>query len=392
MPVDLIIRNGRVIDPAQGIDAVLDVAIAEGTIAALEPAMVNESGAEELALTGQLVTPGLIDLHAHVASDLVSLAVEPDRAGVEAGVTTVADAGSTGYLNFPAFRKFVIAPAQTDVFVFLHVAPFGEAILPEVAYDHSDVDAILKVIQEHRDMVRGVKVRAVKELLAGTGIDVLDMARRIAREAGLPLMVHVGTEDDEAHPEEAITSLTTRVLGMLDREDVITHAYTDKPGGIFHPDGTPVDGLEAALARGVLLDAAPGRGHLNFELARVALERGYPPAALGTDVVKLDDQPHFYHVAAVASKFMALGLSLHDAVKALTINPARILGIEDRAGSLKVGMPADLTITSFHGGEFMYHDGRAGHTIRGAVNLAPQFVIKHLMQREMEKMKQRQAH
>ncbi len=143
-------------------------------------------------LRGKLVCPGLIDTHAHVSRDLVSLAVDPDEAGVFAGVTSVIDAGSTGYLHLPPFRKYVIAQARTDVFVFLNISPFGEVVLPEVGFDLVDEGAFLATIEDNRDVVCGIKVRAIGELIYATKIDVIDLAVRIARKAGLPLMVHLG--------------------------------------------------------------------------------------------------------------------------------------------------------------------------------------------------------
>jgi dihydroorotase len=378
MQADSLIRGGRVIDPSQGIDRQMDVAILDGCIAALEEALPADGARQMLDATGKLVVPGLIDLHAHVAADLISLAVEPDDAGVNTGVTTVVDAGSTGRTNLHAFRKFIVSQARTDVFVFLNIAPFGEAVLPEVGFEVADEDEVLRTIAANRDVVRGIKVRAIGELMYATKVDVIGLAVRVARRAGLPLMVHLGMGFAEPVGQAEIDAFIARLLGMLESGDVLTHAFTDKPGGVFHPDGTPVPGLEKALGRGVLLDAAPGRGHLSFKLAGAALGRGFVPHALGTDVVKLaDEQPHFYNVAAVASKFMALGMTLADAIAAVTVTPARILGESDRRGSLKVGMPADITVLTLHEGDFLLHDGRAGNMISGQAFLSPARVVKN---------------
>ncbi len=377
MHTDLLIQGGRVFDPSQGIDRVMDVAIADGKIVALD-APPDAETAQTIDATGRLVCPGLIDIHAHVSRDLVSLAVDPDEAGVLAGVTTVNDAGSVGYLHLHPFRKFVISQARTDVFVFLNVSPFGEVVLPEVGFDILDEAAFLATIAANRDIVRGIKLRAIGELIYANKVDVVDLAVRIARKAGLPLMVHLGMGFKEPLSAEEIEAFITRILGVLEKGDILTHAYTDKPGGVFRLDGTPLPALESALSRGVYLDAAPGRGHINFNLARLALQRGFTPQAFGTDVVKLDEeQPHFYNVAAVASKFIALGLSLKDAIAAATCNPARMLNEQDKRGSLKPGMAADISILGYHEGEFLFHDGRAGNLIPGNVFLSPETAIKN---------------
>ncbi len=177
---------------------------------------------------------------------------------------------------------------------------------------------------------------------------------------------------------DLINDFITHMLGRLEKGDILTHAYTDKPGGVFHSDGTPLPGLEEAVVRGVNLDAAPGRGHINFKLAQAVLKHGFKPNTLGTDVVKLsDDQPHFYNIAAVASKFMALGLSLSEVIAAATCNPAKMLGMQDILGSLRPGMNADLSILEYLEGDFLFHDGRAGNLIPGNVFLLPQKVVKH---------------
>jgi dihydroorotase len=356
----------------------MDIAISDGRIASLAEHLSGEGAGQVLDATGKLVVPGLIDLHAHVSRDLVPLAVDPDDAGVLAGVTTVNDAGSTGYLQLHPFRKFVISHARTDVFVFLNVSPFGEIVLPEVGFDIVDEAAFLATIEANREVVRGIKVRAIGELIYANKVDVIDLAVRIARKSGLPLMVHLGMGFNEPLSADEIDNFITHILGMLEKGDILTHAFTDKPGGIFRNDGRPITGLEKALERGVFLDAAPGRGHLNFKLAQAAIAHGFFPQAFGTDVVKLDDeQPHFYNVAAIASKFLALGLSLTDSIAAATCNPARMLNEQDKRGSLRQGMPADISILGYHEGEFLFHDGRAGNLIPGNVFLSPQMVVKN---------------
>jgi len=376
MPYDLLIHDGRVFDPVQNIDRVMNIAVSDGKIATLD-APSNTEAKQTLNATGKLVCPGLIDIHAHVSRDLVSLAVDPDEAGVTAGCTTVSDAGSVGYLHLHPFRKYAISQARTDVFVFLNISPFGEVVLPEVGFDIVDETEFLKIIDTNRDVVKGIKLRAIGELIYANKVDVVELAVRIARKAGLPLMIHLGMGFNEPLTSDEIDSFITRLLGLLEKGDILTHAFTDKPGGVFRLDGTPLPGLESALTRGVYLDAAPGRGHINFNLVKAALARGFAPQALGTDVVKLpEEQPHFYNVAAVASKFLALGLSLNDVISAATCHPAKMLGEQEKRGSLKPGMQADISVLGYHEGEFLLHDGRVGNVIPANVFLSPQMTVK----------------
>jgi dihydroorotase len=378
MQADLLIRSGRVIDPSQGIDRVMDVAIGGGKIIGADDHLPAQGSHPIIDAQGLIVIPGMIDIHAHVSRDLITIAVDPDQAGVFSGATAVNDAGSVGYLHLHPFRKFAIAQARTDVFVFLNVSPFGEVVLPEAGFEIVDEIEFLNVIEANRDVVRGIKVRAIGELIYAAKVDVLDLAVRVARKAGLPLMVHLGMGFNEPLSADAIDTFISQVLGKLDKGDILTHVYTDKPGGIFRMDGSPIAGLEDALARGVYLDAAPGRGHIHFDLARAAIQRGFVPQSFGTDVIQLaEEQPHFYNVAAVASKFMALGISLNDAIAAMSVNPARMLNDSDRRGSLKIGMPADITLMNLHEGDFLFHDGRAGNVIAGKMFLSPQITIKN---------------
>ena len=365
------------LDPGLDLDGPKEILIKDGRIADLQDHIEPTASVEIMDVSGCLVTPGFIDFHAHVARDLVSLAVNPDRAGVETGVTTVCDAGSIGWVNFHPFEKFIVASAETRVLSFLHLAPFGEALMPEIGYGAVDEVALQRVLNQHRDMIRGIKLRLVEGVFLDRSVDTLGLGVRMAREAGLPVIVHIGLSPDTQISPDRIKASTTKLLGLLEAGDVITHAFTDKPGAIFNLEGEPVAGLDNALQCGVLLDAAPGRGHLNFNLARSAMARGYRPSALGTDVVQVDDeQPHFFNVAAVMSKFLALGLTLKEVVAAVTHQPARITGMQEEIGALVVGREADITISELHEGQFMFHDGRAMNMISGSAYISPQLCIR----------------
>jgi len=372
----MIITGGRVVDPAQGIDGIRDVAVSNGCIEKIGKQLPADTG-EIIDAKGMLVTPGLIDLHAHVAPDVIPLSVDPDEAGITTGVTTVNDAGSCGWLNFHMFRKYIWPRAKTRVYSFVHMAPFGEAILPEIGYEVLQEDKIIDIIESNRDVIRGIKIRAVGELIHANQASVPEKAKKIADRAGVPLMVHLGMDRNETLSKRTIDDFIASLLGLLEKGDILTHAFTDNPGGVFLPGGIPVPGLEDALSRGVLLDAAPGKGHFSFKVAGKAIQGGILPHALGTDVVKLDTaQPHFYNVAAIMSKFVALGVSLESTIAMATSNSAKMLSAESECGNLKVGSPADITIIEMKKGDFLFQDGRAGNQVPGELFLIPRLVIK----------------
>lgn len=376
---DLVIHGGVLIDPANGIHDRLDLAITDGKVSEVAAGIPPTAAQASIDASSLLVVPGLIDLHAHVAEAIVDLGVAPDRAGVQAGVTTVVDAGSTGYATFAGFRRFVLPQAHSDVFCFLHLSPVGEAVLPEVGYEAIDRDAMLAAIERNRDVIKGIKLRAVANVIGRTDCDVVAMARDLADAGGLPLMVHLGIGlDEQAPPDAAITAFMRRLLTALRPGDILTHVYTPKPGGVIGADGATLPEFRQAVERGVLLDVAAAAGHLSFKVALAGLAQGILPTTLSTDVTALiADRPHFSSLTVLMSKFMALGLSLDQVVAMTTLHPARALHETHRRGSLTPGLPADVTLLERVAGEFIFADGRAGNTITSREMLAPRLAIKN---------------
>jgi dihydroorotase len=378
MSYKLLIKGGRVIDPAQGLNDVLDIAVNQGEIAAVSANIPDSAAHKIIDAQGLVVTPGLINMHGHVAEAIVSFCLPPDDVGVYAGVTAVCDAGSTGYANFDAFRQLIIFGAQTDVFAFLHLSPIGEAIIPEIDYRDIDLDLMLDAINANRDIIRGIKIRAVGNVMAQADFDVVTMARKVADASGLPIMVHLGLDRGDVVDDEVVHHFTRHLLAHLREGDILTHIYTDKPGGVLQTNGVVFPGLQAILDRGVLLDVGSANGHLSFEVARAAIQQGILPTTLSTDVTALlDNDPQYASLTVLMSKFLALGLSLEQVVAMTTINPARALGEETRRGSLKVGMPADITLLELEEGAFSFLDGRPGNTIQGNQLLSPRFCLKN---------------
>ncbi|MFZ4614562.1 MAG: amidohydrolase family protein [Rectinemataceae bacterium] len=367
----ILVQGSRLFDPASGLNEVGDILIEEGRIAAL--GKVN-AGPEATVIRAQglLALPGFIDIHAHALSGLIPLCADPDAAGVHSGVTLVCDAGSAGWANLDEAAELLSRrKAAGKLSAFVHLAPEGEKYLPEQGYERWDGKAARSALGRHSDLVVGIKVRAVEAALLCKGIDVLATAAELAHDLGLPLMVHVGDKGCAALSVDDMYAQTTRILGLLHRGDILTHAYTPFAGGLFR-DGNPIPGLEAAIARGVLLDAAPGRGQFSFPLARRAIMRGFKPQLAGTDTVALPDpQPHFYCVATVISKFLALGLSLAEVVALATGNAARALGKAESAGALAVGRDADITLVRLERGLFVFTDGGPGNLRMGTELLRP---------------------
>jgi len=338
---ELLIKGGMVVDPAQGIHDQRDVGISQGKVVALASNILGEAK-KVIDAEGMVVTPGLIDIHTHVADGLFRLAVAPDKVGVLSGVTTVCDAGSLGYFNYEGLKRFVIPQARTDVFSFLHISSTGQPIIPEIwSWQNIDVEETLKTVAANRETIKGIKLRAI------------------------------------AFADDKINEFTREMLPLLDKGDILVHVFTHRKGAVIKPNGSALPELREAIERGVVLDVAHGSVGFSFEIARRAMERGILPTTLSTDVVSTTvDGPVVYSLPVTMSKFMALGLSLDQVIEKTTINPAQVLGEVQRRGSLKVGMPADVSLLQLTEGDFLFFDGKAGNTLGGKFLLTPKITLK----------------
>jgi len=290
----------------------------------------------------------------------------------------VIDSGSTGWANFRGFREFVISQAKTDILCFLHAIPAGQAVLPDVwGWYDVNPEATLKVIKDNRDVIKGIKIRANGGLIEELGIKAVKLAKKIAFDAGLPLRVHTGV-DDRTVESGKVEAFTRELLSILDKGDIISHIYTPLPGGMIRPDGTLVSELGEALKRGVLLDVGHAIFMFSFDQARKGLEQGILPTTLSTDFASPNfDSPVVLSLPVTMSKFMALGLSLEQVIEMTTINAALMVCDEERRGSLKVGLPADITIAELVEGDFAFYDRREKNTVlKGKYLFEPKMVIK----------------
>jgi len=368
---DLLIKGGRVIDPAQNIDDKLDIAISGDKIATVARDIPPVQSREVIDASGKIVTPGLIDLHCHVFDSIHKISVEPDIAGVRQGVTTVGDGGSAGEATFAAFPKYVIPAARTRVFCFLHLCSFGLIPEPELRdWDEVNLEAMAETIESHRDLIKGVKLRLVGSLVAREGIKVVETLQKIAKKFGLPIMVHIGDMDRQVPP-----SLTQELLPLMEPGDILSHIYTGNPGNPLRPDGTVLPEMRAAMERGVIMDTAIGRNNLNFEVAKKSLAQGILPTTLSTDLTHRSLTGPTYSLPVTMAKFMALGLDLKQVIEMTTINPARALNEADKLGSLKPGMEADVSILELSSGKWKLEDALQ-QTVEATQMLTPSLTIK----------------
>ena len=339
MEFDLILRAGRLLDPAGGRDEVGDVAFRDGKVAAVGEAARAGRGREERDAGGCLVIPGMIDFHAHVYWGGTSLGIDADALARRAGTTTWLDVGSAGPGNFAGFRKHVIEPSETRILAYLHVShagifAFSDTVMVGESTDMALMDAArcAQVAREHPDVIRGVKVRLGANTSGANGIAPLHHAIEAADRAGLPVMCHI----DRPPPRYV------DVLELLRPGDVLTHCYKPFPNAPTYADGRVREGCWAARERGVMFDIGHGAGSFAFEVARAMLAGGFPPDVISSDVHALCiDGPAFDQVTTL-SKFLCLGMPLDEVIARSTVEPARALK-RPELGSLKPGSAGDAS-------------------------------------------------
>ena len=370
---DLVIAGGRVFDPGQGIDAILDIAVTGDHIACIDKGIDSTRAGRVLDAADRLVVPGLVDLHTHVAAGLGELpadrhAITPDVAGVHSGVTTVVDAGTAGAANAAGFVDHVAADAKTRVFGFLNAGSRGILHAPEVREPADmDVAATVSAIQARPDVLRGVKVRMINPLILDLGMELPQTAKKMANEAGVPLMAHVGDIYGD-HPIAA--ELTPRLLDeVLTAGDIVAHACSPHVGALLG-GGELLAEAVAAKARGVFFDVAVGRANFSFEAARAVLDQGLVPDIISTDLVGRARFDLIHSLTECMGKLLALGLSLEDVVRMTTARPAQALGMQDEIGALKAGRVADISVLEVVEGDWVFRDV-TGASQRGTLALRP---------------------
>jgi dihydroorotase len=353
----LILKGGRVIDPSQKVDAVMDVAFADGKVAALSRQVAAEPGDEIRDVSGYFVVPGLIDLHTHVYWGGTSLGIDPDQFCRDSGVTTSIDTGSAGPGNFRGFREHVIQRSQARVLAYLHVSfagifAFSKTIMVGESEEMRMLaprDAVA-VADANRDLIVGIKVRVGKHASGTSGIHPLDIALQVADEAGMPLMCHI----DEPPPSY------DAVVDRLRPGDVLTHCFRPFPNTPCTAQGTVKESVQRARERGVLFDVGHGAGSFAFKTARTMMANGFLPDTISSDIHTLCiDGPAFDQVTTL-SKFLCLGMELSDVIAATTSNAAGAIR-RPEYGSLRAGSLGDATILSVDTGSFDYVDVTGEH-------------------------------
>jgi dihydroorotase len=396
----ILLKGGRVVDPASGLDAICDVAVRGSCIQAIGPNLPSVD-AEVIDCTSLLVLPGLIDTHAHVYQHVTgSFGLNADLCGVHSGVTTLVDQGGASCMTLPGFRHFVVEPAKTRVLAYLSAYLVGglEGHYYPALYrpDCVDVAATVKAAQANRDLVKGIKAHAEMGGFARWGIEVMQSAAEIGRRAALPVYLHFGQLWPLPHQGGLAVdpdSILTQVLALMKPGDVFAHPFSRHPGGFVDTNGSLHPLVKEAVAQGLKIDVGHG-SHFSFKMARTVLDAGVLPDTLGADMhghntkaaapTGAADEDADQHLFAGKTRFslvsamtsmLALGLSLEQVVAMVTVNAAAMIGMPDELGRLRAGGPADISVLSDARGRWVLNDNE-GTQVEATRLLQPVFCLR----------------
>ena len=338
---DVIVKGGRVIDPAAKLNAIRDVAIAGGRIAAVK-ANIAADAAEMIDARGKLVVPGLIDIHTHAAR-----ATDGPALCLADGVTGFIDAGSQGADRISE-TVAVAKSAPQQARVLINIGRAG--ILPEgdtMDISRADVAAARDAIARNRDVIAGIKARLSRDVAGDHDYEVLRRAQEVASSFNIPVMIHMG---------QTVSPLS-KLLPLLKPGDIVTHKFAPPPNSIIDEAGHILPEVIAARRRGVWFDLGNGRtGHLRWDIAERVLQAGFLPDTFSTDWTPEGRTAQVIDFPNVMSKFLMLGMPLDQVIARATANPARVFKVFAGRGTLNVGAPADVAVLELREGMFEFVD------------------------------------
>ena len=373
MKYDLLLKGGHVIDPRNHLDAVRDVAIKDGKIAAVAVAIPAAQAFKTVNVTGLYVTPGLVDIHVHAYASTGMPAyagdrsVYPDGFTFRNGVTTVVDAGTSGWRTFPDFKSRVIDRSKTRVLALLNIVGKGMAGAgagePEQNVEDMDPQATAEQAKKYKDIVVGIKTAH----FAGPEWTAVERAVEAGKLAEIPVMVDFG----DFRPERPFQEL---VLKKLRPGDIYTHTYIGAVP-MLDDKGRVQPYLFEARERGVIFDVGHGGGSFLFRQAVPAVRQGFLPDSISTDLHTNSMNSGMKDILNLMSKFLNMGMSLQDVVARTTWNPAREIKREE-LGHLSVGAVADIAVLRVMKGEFGFVDVY-GARLPGTQKLACELTVRN---------------
>ena len=367
---DLLLKGGHVIDPRNKISAVRDVAIANGRVAAVAANIDPAEALKVVDASGYYVTPGLVDIHVHVyagtgerGSYAGDNSLYPDGFTLRAGVTTIVDAGSSGWRSFDDFKQRIIDRSRTRVLALLNIVGYGMRG-DKFEQNLTDMEAgpTADMAVRHKGLIVGIKTAHY----AGPEWAPVERAVEAGTRANIPVMVDFGSN----RPERPMAELVTRKLRP---GDIYTHAYSGLRNELDE-SGRVNPGMWEGRKRGVIFDVGHGGGSFAWRIAVPAMREGFLPDSISTDLHIGSMNSGMKDMLNVMDKFLAMGMSLDDVILRSTWNPAREIGHED-LGHLSVGAPADIAVIRLENGSFGFVD-MYGARLRGTQRLTCELTFR----------------
>ena len=367
---DLLLKNGHVIDPTNSINALMDVAIVGGKIAKVEANISPEQAKKVLDVRGLYVCPGLIDVHTHVfvgsnpdtfADGILSLS--PDDFTFKSGVTTVVDAGTSGWRNFPLFKSQVIDKSKTRILAFLSIAGTGmSGKSSQENVKDMDPEKASGVIKKYRDVVVGVKIGHYE----GSDWTPFENAVAAADQSNVPLFV-------ECHlPQYSLEDQ----LNRMRPGDIITHSFekVSERMSVIDDQGNVRPFVKQAKERGILFDLGHGGAGFWFSEAIPALQQGLAPNSFGTDLHRFSMNAGMKDMLNVMSKYLSMGMKMEEVIVRATSGPAKSIKRTD-LGHLSEGAIADVAVLGLRNGTFGFVDA-GGNRIEGKQKFEAELTIR----------------
>ncbi|OOG70039.1 dihydroorotase [Sinorhizobium sp. A49] len=320
--------------PSETVDILVG---SDGTIAAIGSELTAPDDAQRIDGKGGWISPGWIDLHAHVWHGGTDISVRPQLCGMERGVTTIVDAGSAGEANFHGFREYIIEPARERIKAFLNLGSIGLVACNRVSelsdIRSIDIDRIIACYQENREHIVGLKVRASHVITGSWGVTPVKLGKKIAKILKIPMMVHVGEPP----------ALYDEVLEILGPGDIVTHCFNGKAGSSIIEDEDLFELAERCAGEGIRLDIGHGGASFSFRVAEVAIARGLLPFSISTDVHLRSMNQSVWDLGTTMSKLLSVGMPFEKVVEAVTQAPASVIRLP-MDGLLTVGARAEFTL------------------------------------------------
>ena len=356
---DLLIKGGTVVDPSQQLHAPMDVAVKDRKILEVSPDIPESRAAQVYSAKGRIVTPGWIDMHVH-CNDGVATGFNADHFCLGRGTTTVVDAGSTGFVTVGAFIRDIVRTSFTRIHPLVEIGVLGTLVFRQWPHYMRDLynmdwvipDKVAKAVLDNKPHTVGVKIHLDREISTHPLDFEMELLKKAVEAAELchhPMMVHAL---NCANP-------LPDLLKLMRKGDVLTHCFNGFPNGILDANGKIRPGVREARERGVLFDVAEGHIALSFDVVEKALQQGFLPDTIGSDLTVWATSHTTGDLPNVVSTMMAFGMSLDQVIAGVTAKPAQTFDFGEQIGTLKPGAEADISIFELQEGNFEFIDNSA---------------------------------